>query len=61
MCVEACVRKVLSVDREILSRLNFYRNNFDSSALVFDYNEEHTTESAFGTDCGDFYFDIDKV
>lgn len=61
MCVEACVRKVLSVDREILSRLNFYRNNFDPSAIVIDYNEENTTKRSFGTDCDDFYFDIDKV
>lgn len=31
----ACVRKVLSVNRDILSRWIFYRNHFDSSALVF--------------------------
>lgn len=61
VCVEVCVRKVLLVDWEILSQLNFYWNNFDFLVLVFDYNEENIIKSFFGIDCGDFYFDIDKV
>lgn len=61
MCVEVCVRKVLLVDWEILSWLNFYWNNFDFLVLIFDYNEENIIKSVFGIDCGDFYFDIDKV
>lgn len=61
MCVEVCVRKVLLVDWEILSWLNFYCNNFDLLVLVFDYNEENIIKCFFGIDCDDFYFDIDKV
>lgn len=61
MCVEVCVRKVLLVDWEILSWLNFYWNNFDFLVLVFDYNEENIIKNFFGIDCSDFYFDIDKV